>query len=107
MELAATVADEDLEMPRVRRGSSGKRGPRNMSLFVYSIDGVEVEDASIGQIAKENGYEKAAELTAALKATGFDTHKGTEFDNFTLPNGKILSGFKPDDDEEEEEDSDS
>lgn len=107
VELAESVGDEVLEMPRIRRGSSGKRGPRNLSLFIFSLDGEEVEDMSIGQIAKENGYEKAADLTAALKASGFDTHKGAEFADFILPNGKVLSGFRPEDEDEEDEDDES
>jgi hypothetical protein len=101
VEVAATF-DEDYDMPRIRRGSTGKRGPRNMSLFTFFIDGVEV-DATIGQIAKDNGYDKAAELTDALRASGFDTKGGSEIESFELPNGKILSGVREDDEEEEED----
>jgi hypothetical protein len=102
VDLAATVSDEELPMPTSRRGSSGKRGPRNLSLFTFYIGGEEV-DLTIGQIAKENGYEKAADLTAALKATGFDPREGSEFSDFELPNGKVLSGERGDEDEDEDD----
>ncbi len=103
VELADTLGGEKLELPRVRRGSSGKRGPRNLSLFTFFINGEEV-DLTIGQIAKENGYDKASELTAALKAAGIDTHSGAEIPDFTLPNGKVLSGYRPEDDDDDEDD---
>lgn len=101
VELADTFGEE-FEMPKIRRGSTGKRGPRNLSLFTFFINGEEV-DATIGQIAKDNGYDKAGELTDALRKSGFDTKDGAEFDSFELPNGKILSGYRDDTDEEEEE----
>ncbi len=103
VELGESVGEEGMEMPRQRKGSTGKRGPRNLSLFVFWIDDEEV-DMTIGQIAKENGYEKAADLTKALRESGFDTKEGSSFANFELPNGKILSGERDDSDEEEEED---
>lgn len=102
VELADTFGEE-FEMPKIRRGSTGKRGPRNLSLFTWFIDGVEQEDTSIGEIAKNNGYEKAAELTEALRKSGFDTKDGAELENFTLPNGKTLSGYRDDSEEEETE----
>jgi len=103
VELADTFG-ESFEMPKIRRGSSGKRGPRNLSLFTFFVDGVEQEEASIGEIAKANGYDKAAELTDALRKSGFDTKDGDAFDNFTMPNGKTLMGYRDDaeDDETEE-----
>lgn len=111
VELAASVFDEgEWDMPPMRRGSTGKRGPRNLSLFTFFIDGAEV-DMTIGQIAKENGYEKAADLTKALREKneetgwkGFDTREGEKFDGFKLPNGKILAGVRPADDEDDPED---
>lgn len=100
VELADTFGEE-FDMPRIRRGSSGKRGPRNLSMFTFFINGEEI-DATIGQIAKDNGYDKAAELTDALRASGFDTKNGSEFDKFELPNGKILSGVREDDEDSED-----
>lgn len=102
VELNESVGGDPLDMPKMRRGSSGKRGPRNLSLFVFEIDGEEV-DMTVGQIAKNNGYEKASELTEALREFGFDTREGSEFDNFELPNGKKLSGVRQDDEDEEKE----
>ena len=95
---------DDFELPKMRRGSTGKRGPRNLSLFTFWIDGEEV-DMTIGQIAKENGYDKASELTKALRANGFDTKDGDSFADFFLPNGKVLTGER-DDSEDDEEDVD-
>jgi len=100
VELADTFGEE-YEMPRIRRGSTGKRGPRNLSMFDFWLDGVETDD-TIGEIAKANGYDKAAELTEALRQSGFDTQKGTEFEGFVLPNGKVLSGIRSEDEAEEE-----
>ena len=101
--LAESIGEEGFEMPKMRRGSTGKRGPRNLSLFTFWIDGEEV-DMTIGQIAKENGYDKAGDLTKALRAAGFDTKDGDSFTDFELPNGKVLTGER--DDSEEDEDSD-
>jgi hypothetical protein len=74
-----------------------------LSLFTFFIDDEEV-DLTIGQIAKENGYEKASDLTKALRNEGFDTREGNEFGPITLPNGKVLSGVR--DDAEDDEDTD-
>ena len=110
--LVSTVHDEEWAMPKMRRGSKGKRGKRNLSMFVFMIDGEEV-DLTIGEIAKDNGYEKASELTKALRETTFvdedgkefkfNTTTGTQFDNFKLPNGKLLSGYRPDDDDDSDD----
>lgn len=101
VELADSIGEEGYEMPRMRRGSTGKRGPRNLSLFTFWIDDEEV-DMTIGQIAKDNGYEKAKDLTEALRESGFDTKDGDSFDSFTLPNGKVLSGQRDDEEESDE-----
>lgn len=103
VQLAETVDEGPFDMPKMRRGSTGKRGPRNLSLFTFWIDGDEV-DMTIGQIAKENGYDKASELTKALRESGFDTRDGDSFEDFELPNGKLLSGQR-DDSEDDDEDS--
>ena len=102
----------DVEMPKARRGSTGKRGPRNLSLFTFSVNGVEV-DMTMKQIAEAGGYSKASQLTKALRDAddssgwkGFDVTNGSQFDDFTLPNGKILSGFRDDSDDEDEGDED-
>ena len=102
--LAESIGEEGFEMPKMRRGSTGKRGPRNLSLFTFWIDGEEV-DMTIGQIAKDNGYDKASDLTKALREAGFDTKDGDSFEDFELPNGKTLSGQR-DDSEEDDDDSD-
>jgi len=99
--VAESVGEEPLEMPSSRRGASGPRGPRNLSMFTFYINDEEV-DKTIGQIAKENGYEKSADLTKALRDSGFDTKDGVSFDDFELPNGKILSGQRNEDEDEEE-----
>lgn len=111
VELATATGEGEWEMPRMRRGSVGERGPRNLSLFVFSVDGEEV-DMTIGQIAKANGYDKASELTKALRTPneetgweGFDTKDGSEFSGFRLPNGKVLSGVRDEDESEEEDES--
>lgn len=103
--LAESIGEGPFEMPKMRRGSTGKRGPRNLSLFTFWIDGEEV-DMTIGQIAKENGYELAGDLTKALRASGFDTKDGDAFEDFELPNGKKLTGQRDDSEEEDEPEED-
>jgi hypothetical protein len=106
VELAEQIEGETLEMPKVRRGSSGPRGKRAMSLLTYFIDGEEV-DMTPGQIAKENGYEAAKDFTQALRDAGYDVSTVTEINNFKLPNGKVLNAVLDDgSDEEEESDED-
>jgi hypothetical protein len=106
VELAEQIEGEILEMPKVRRGSSGPRGKRAMSLLTYFIDGEEV-DMTPGQIAKENGYEAAKDFTQALRDAGYDVSTVTEINNFKLPNGKVLNAVLDDgSDEEEESDED-
>ena len=100
--LAESVDEGPFEMPKMRRGSTGKRGPRNLSLFTFWIDGEEV-DETIGNIAKQNGYDKAGDLTKGLREAGFDTKDGDSFPDFTLPNGKVLTGTR-DDSEDDEDD---
>jgi hypothetical protein len=103
---------EEVEMPKARRGSSGKRGPRNLSLFTFSINGEDV-DMTVAQLAEAGGYSKAAELTKALRDPnessnwkGFDTKDGAQFDDFSMPNGKVLSGFRDDSEASDEDDDD-
>lgn len=113
VDIQQSLGGEEWDMPKMKRGSSGKRGPRNLSLFTWSLDGEEI-DETIGNIAKANGYDKASELTKALREGAtvpaeFDTREGDTLTSFTLPNGKVLSGFRddtePDEDEEEGDES--
>lgn len=63
-------ADEnELELPKSRRGSRGKRGKRALSYYDWFIDGVAVtgDDNTPAGVAKLLGFEKAKDFTAAMK----------------------------------------
>lgn len=97
-------------LPKSRRGSVGKRGPRALSSYTWTIDGVAPtgKEDSLKGVSGLLGYPLQKELTAALKAAGIDTTSPPE--EFTVElNGKTVIGAKrdieEDDDEEEEEDT--
>ncbi len=118
--LAKAIDGVDLEMPKTRRGSKGKRGPRAMSLMVWAINGEEInpQPAKFKDLAELLGFAKSSELTAFLKSKDVDTT--TPKDNkleVELPDGRLLTGYIPEgaleaaeenpveDDEEDEEEN--
>lgn len=106
VQLARDIDGVELPMPKTRRGSRGKRGPRAMTLMVWAIDGNELDPQpeKTKDLAVMLGFEKSSELTAFLKSKGVNT---TEPENgeieVTLDDGRVLSGYIPSDEEEEEE----
>jgi len=103
---------EGVEEPKRRTGSHGKRGPRKISLFTWSVDGVRqaAEVDTLAGVAASNGYENAKELRDALNTAGVDTKNPPDQISFSLKNGKTLTGVKKavdtEDDTEEDEDED-
>ena len=108
-------------MPAVRRANVGKRGKRAINQMNWAIDGTELnpEETTYKDVAIAVGFEKAAQLTEALKAAGINTTKPGEGFDVTV-NGKNLvatlkdgeeaqypdpAGNDTEDDESEEDDS--
>ena len=96
-------------LPKSRRGSVGKRGPRALSSYTWTIDGVAPtgKEDSLKGVSGLLGYSLQKDLTAALKAANIDTTNPPE--EFTVElNGKTVYATKRDeveDDEEDEEDT--
>jgi len=105
-------ADEPWALPKTRRGSVGKRGPRALSSYTWTIDGVAPvgKQDSLKGISGLLGFTLQKDLTQALKDAGIDTTNPA--DEFTVViNGKEVYGTKRDaeevDDEEDEEEEDA
>lgn len=109
VQLAESIDGVELAMPKTRRGSRGKRGPRAMSLMVWSIDGVELDPQpeKFKDLATLVGFEKSSELTAFLKSKDVDTTNPENGElEVTLEDGRTLSGYIPAEDDEDESDED-
>lgn len=101
VDLAANFGEEDLEMPKTRRGSRGKRGKRALTTMTWAINGSPVsdDDDSVAGVAKLLGFEKAKDFTQALRDAGIDTREPGE--TFTVEiAGKTVTAEKTDDDAE-------
>lgn len=95
--------------PKKRTGSRGKRGPRAITQFNWTVDGVRQspDKDSLTGVASENGYENSKALRDALREAGIDLKNPEDKIEFTLANGKALVGIKAvDDDEDDEDDED-
>lgn len=87
--------DPNWPEPKVRRGSVGKRGKRALTMYTWTIDGVEVgeDDDSVKGVSTLLGYEKVADFTQALRDSGVDTTKPE--DSFTRElRGKTVTGTR-------------
>lgn len=109
---------EGWEMPKIRRGGSGKRGKRALYSYTWAIDGEGVpEDSDTPKgVAELLGYEKVGDFTADLRnclVTGEDgkkvklntTKPPREFE-VTLK-GKVVSASKVDEANDGDDDDDS
>jgi hypothetical protein len=104
---------DGMELPKKRTGAKGKRGPRAASFITWSIDGVEVEGAkgTLKPVVElYDQYEKVGELTEAMRESGVNLTEPDKEGNkleFTLPDGKLLTGEydPPESDDEVEEDN--
>lgn len=89
----------NMYMPKRRTGGRGKRGPRALSLFTWEIEGTEFDKLKdVAEVYDQ--YEKAADITAAMREAGIDTKNPPDRIEFTLPDGKILVGTKSEEDDE-------
>lgn len=119
-----SVDVSDVEDPKRRTGARGKRGPRMISLYTWTVDGTRMpaKEDSLAGVASANEYESVKELREALneflakievpeKTEKFSTKNPPDEIDFTMKNGKLLHGEKPaevpvedeDDDEDDEE----
>lgn len=98
----------ELKMPKTRRGSTGKRGPRKMNLMVWAINGEEVPtDTMLKDLAVLLGFEKSKDFTAFLKKQGVDTtNPENDVIEVTLEDSRVLTGWIPDEDENEDREED-
>lgn len=93
----ATEEDPNWVMPKMRRGASGKRGKRALSLMTWYINGEEIEDIdTVKDVAAHLGFAKAADFTQALRDAGIDTRNPGEKFVFTH-NGIEVTAVREDD----------
>lgn len=98
VDIAKQLDGTELEMPKRRYGGVGKRGKRALTQYKFTVDGVEVKN--LAEAAKNNGYEKSADLTKALREVKIDTTTPPKEFSFELPNGKTLNAVDTRSDEE-------
>lgn len=98
--LAKSAEGIDLEMPKPRRGSRGKRGARALTLMEWAIDGevVDPQPETLKDFAISLGFEDSKTFYAYLKEKGVNTTKPENGQlRVELPNGKELYGEIPED----------
>jgi len=86
-----------------RRGATGKRGKRALSLFTWQVDGVQMPSTedSVKGVSQKLGFEKQAEFTKALIAAGIKT--ATPEDEFeVIINGHTVTAQREDDEDEDD-----
>lgn len=110
-ELASTFDQgEDWELPKRRTGAKGKRGKRALSFFTWSVEGDDKEYTKLAEIVElYPAYDKVGDLTKAMREAGLNLTKPEGNLEFTLPDGKTLTGFNgisaddtPEDDDDDE-----
>ena len=99
---------DEVPDPKKRTGTRGKRGPRAISAFTWSVDGVRQspEKDSLAGVAADNGYENAKALRDAMRAAEIDLKEPEDRIEFRLANEKLLVGIKHADDSEDDDDED-
>lgn len=85
--------DAGMEMAKKRTGKMGKRGPRAISFFNWTVD-TKAYDKLKDVIEDYPQYERVGELTKAMRAAGLNLTEPGDRLEFTLPDGKILVGVK-------------
>lgn len=106
-----TAEDLELKIPK-RRNVAGKRGKRAISYYNLSVG--EKSYDSLAEIAKDHGYEKAADLTKAIRETPIgDTGKGInltdppKYWSFTMKDGEVLEAVDTRSEDEREADAET
>lgn len=82
-----------MHLPKRRTGGRGKRGPRAISSFNWTIDETAYEN--LKAVAEDyDQYEATKDLTKAMRDAKIDLKNPPDRIEFTLPDGKILVGVK-------------
>ena len=108
---------KDWEMPKIRRGGSGKRGKRALYSYTWAIDGEGVPEDSDNPkgVAELLGFEKVGDFTKALRECLVTDEDGKRAKlNTTKPprefevtvSGKLVSATKVEEANGDDEDSD-
>lgn len=105
VELGASMEGEEWEMPKSRPGGIGPRKKSNLSQFIFTINGEELVDdegdpIAYKEVATTHGYSKVGDMTKALQDAEVDTTNDSEFEDFTMPDGAVVSGQRIGADEE-------
>lgn len=108
------------ELPKIRRGGSGPRGKRALTLYSWAVDGETVADDNNtvkGVAVNVLGYERAADFTAALREAKIDTKeppatftvslKGKNVTGTRKSAEEVASTPESDDDDEDDDSEDS
>jgi hypothetical protein len=98
-------ADKPWPIPG-RRGATGKRGKRALSLYTWQVDGVQMPSTedSVKGVSQKLGFEKQADFSKALIAAGIKT--ATPEDEFSVTiNGHTVTAQREDDEEDAEDDA--
>jgi hypothetical protein len=108
VDMAITFNETDAANPwplPKKRGAVGKRGPRALTSYTWTVDGVapDEDENSLKGVSVILGFEKQADFTAALKAAGVNTTSPE--DEFTVSiSGKEVYAKRDTGEEEIEED---
>jgi hypothetical protein len=103
VDLAGKLMNLDLPMPKMRKGRSGKRGPRKLTFFEWTINETPV-DGLKGVVELYPQYGKVGDLTKAMRENKTDS-EGKEIPDsglnltdpptrleYMLPDGNVLVG---------------
>lgn len=98
--------------PKKRTGSRGKRGPRVLTNYSFSVDGKERTSSqnSLSSIANTVCSDlnwKTLDLKNWLGEQGLDFQNPPEEFSYTLPNGKVLSAVAVEVDDDEVDDTET
>ena len=93
-------------LPKSRRGSVGKRGPRALSSYTWTIDGVAPtgKQDSLKGVSELLGFSLQKDLTAALKAAGINTTEPPEEFTAVINDKQVIGTKRVEDEGEDEED---
>lgn len=99
-------ADYEAKLPK-RRNVTGKRGKRAISFYTLSVGDKSFD--SLGEVAKEFGYDKASDLTKAIRESGTNLTKPPKSFSYTLKDGSVLEAVdtRTEDEREDDESDDS
>lgn len=83
---------DDIDEPKIRRGSRGPRGPRTLNTFNYKVNETELpeEANSLAMVAKFTGFAKVKDLKEVITKQGVDLKKPSDEWKADLGNGNVV-----------------